>query len=157
MLPSREGHSELKLRSNGAEDYLPEDHLPTVIARCETRQDVQLAIRTARAHGLAISVCGRESDSIGRVLKRGGMVVDLSAMRHVAVDPATRVAIVGGGATVNDVVAAAAAHGLTPVTGNCGGVSLAGVTLAGGYGPLLGRYGLAADNLLEAEIVLAGC
>ena len=154
FLLSHEGHSELKLGSNGAEDHLPEDHLPTVIARCETRQDVQLAIRTARAHGLAISVGGGESDSIGRVLKRGGMVIDLSAMRHVAVDPATRVAIVAGGATVNDVVAAAAAHGLTPVTGNYGAVSLAGVTLAGGYGPLLGRYGLAADNLLEVEIDL---
>jgi FAD binding domain len=154
LLPSHECHSELKLRSNGAEDDLPEDHPPTVIARCETRQDVQLAIRTARAHGLAISVGGGESDSIGRVLKRGGMVIDLSAMRHVAVDPATRVAIVAGGAMVNDVVAAAAAHGLTPVTGNYGAASLAGVTLAGGYGPLLGRYGLAADNLLEAEIVL---
>jgi hypothetical protein len=154
FLPSHEGHSELKLGSNGAEDHLPEDHLPTVIARCETRQDVQLAVRTARAHGLAISVSGGKSDPIGRVLQRGGMVIDLSAMRHVAVDPATRVAIVAGGATVNDVVAAAAAHGLTPVTGNYGAVSLAGVTLAGGYGPLLGRYGLAADNLLEAEIVL---
>ena len=152
--PSHEGHSELKLGSNGAEDHLPEDHLPTVIARCETRQDVQLAVRTARAHGLAISVSSGESGPIGRVLKRGGMVIDLSAMRHVAVDPATRVAIVAGGATVNDVVAAAAAHGLTPVTGNYGAVSLAGVTLAGGYGPLLGRYGLAADNLLEVEIVL---
>jgi hypothetical protein len=152
--PSHEGHSELKLGSNGAEDHLPEDHLPTVIARCETRQDVQLAVRTARAHGLAISVSSGESGPIGRVLKRGGMVIDLSAMRHVAVDPATRVAIVAGGATVNDVVAAAAAHGLTPVTGNYGAVSLAGVTLAGGYGPLLGRYGLAADNLLEVEMVL---
>jgi hypothetical protein len=75
---------------------LPEDHLPTVIARCQTRQDVQLAIRTARTHGLAISVRGGDSGSIGRVLKRGGMVIDLSAMRHVAVDPATRVAIVAG-------------------------------------------------------------
>ena len=80
--PSHEGHSELKLGSNGAEDHLPEDHLPTVIARCETRQDVQLAVRTARAHGLAISVSSGESGPIGRVLKRGGMVIDLSAMRH---------------------------------------------------------------------------
>src|ERR1700720_3410538 len=75
LLPSHECHSELKLRSNGAEDDLPEDHPPTVIARCETRQDVQLAIRTARAHGLAISVSSGESGPIGRVLKRGGMVI----------------------------------------------------------------------------------
>jgi hypothetical protein len=154
FLPRHERHSVPELCANGGDDHLSEDHLPTVIARCETRQDVQLAIRAARAHGLAVSISGGESDSIGRALKRGGMVIDLSAMRHVGVDPATRVAIVAGGATVNDVVAAAAAHGLTPVTGNCGTVGLAGVTLAGGYGPLLGRYGLAADNLLEAEIVL---
>ena len=154
FLPFHQRHSEPERPSHGVEYHSPEDHLPTVIARCQTRQDVQLAIRTARAHGLAISVCGGESDSIGRVLKRGGMVIDLSDMRHVAVDPATRVAIVAGGATVNDVVAAAAAHGLTPVTGNRGTVGLAGVMLAGGYGPLLGRHGLAADNLLEAEIVL---
>jgi hypothetical protein len=154
FLPFHQGQSEPERSSCGVEYHLPEDHLPTVIARCRTRQDVQLAVRTARTHGLTISVCGTESDSIGRVLKRGGMVIDLSAMRHVAVDPATRVAIVAGGATVNDVVAAAAAHGLTPVTGNRGAVGLAGVMLAGGYGPLLGRYGLAADNLLEAEIVL---
>lgn len=152
--PFRRGYSEPWLPLNGADDGLPEDLLPTVIARCETRQDVQLAVRTARAHGLAISVRGAEQEWIGRVLKRGGMLVDLSAMRQVAIDPATRVAIVAGGATVNDVVAAAAAHGLTPITGNSGTVGFAAVTLAGGYGPLLGRHGLAADNLIEAEIVL---
>ena len=127
FLPLHQGHSEPARRSHGVEYHLPEDHLPTVIARCQTRQDVQLAIRTARTHGLAISVRGGDSGSIGRVLKRGGMVIDLSAMRHVAVDPATRVAIVAGGATVNDVVAAAAAHGLTPVTGIRGTVGLAAI------------------------------
>jgi len=152
--PLHHGYSEPRFPLNSAENHLPEDLLPTVIARCETRQDIQLAIRTARAHGLAISVRGAEQDWIGRVLKRGGMIIDLSAMRDVAVDPATRVAVVAGGATVNDVVAAAAAYGLTPITGNSGMVGFAGVTLAGGYGPLLGRYGLAADNLIEAEIVL---
>jgi hypothetical protein len=130
------------------------DDPPTVIARCETRQEVQLAIRTARAHGLVI--CDRAGDYGwgSRLPERGSMVLDLAAMRRVTVDPATRVAIVAGGATVHDVVSAAAAHGLTPVTGNCGMTSLASVTLNGGYGPLLGRHGLAADNLIETEIVL---
>jgi hypothetical protein len=132
----------------------PASDLPTVIARCETRQDVQLAIRTARAHGLAVFNRGGEHDWGGRSLERGAMVVDLTAMRRVTIDPATRVAIVGGGAVVHDVVAAAAPYGLTPVTGTCGSSRLADVTLSGGYGPLLGRYGLAADNLIEAEIVL---
>jgi hypothetical protein len=68
FLPLRQGHSEPGRPSHGVEYHLPGDHLPTVIARCQTRQDVQLAIRTARAHGLAISVRGGESDSIGRAL-----------------------------------------------------------------------------------------
>jgi FAD binding domain len=130
------------------------DDLPTVVARCETRQDVQLAIRTAKTHGLTIAERGSEGDRDGGLGDGGAMIVDLAAMRRVTVEPATKVAIVGGGATVDDVVSAAAAHGLTPVTGPCGSVRLADVTLGGGYGPLLGRYGLAADNLIEAEIVL---
>jgi len=97
FLPFHQGHSEQKRPSRGVEYNLPEDHVPTVIARCQTREDVQLAVRAARAHGLAISVHGAESLSTGRVLKRARMVIDLSAMRRVAVDPATKVA---GGATV---------------------------------------------------------
>ncbi len=130
------------------------DDTPTIIARCETRHDVQLAIRTARAHGLTIAEHDSQNDRSGYSRERGTMVVDLSAMRRVTVEPATKVAIVSGGATVNDVIAAAAAHGLTPVTGTCGSDRLADVTLGGGYGPLLGRHGLAADNLIEAEVVL---
>ena len=75
-------------------------------------------------------------------------------MRRVTVDPDTRVAIVAGGATVKDVVTAAAAHGLVPVTGICSSSRMASLKRGGGYGPLLGRYGLAADNVLEAEIAL---
>jgi FAD/FMN-containing dehydrogenase len=76
-------------------------------------------------------------------------------MRQVTVDPRTRTATVLGGATVNDVAAAADAHGLVAALGNCGAVGMAGLTLGGGYGPLNGMYGLAADNMLSAEVVLA--
>jgi FAD/FMN-containing dehydrogenase len=76
-------------------------------------------------------------------------------MRQVIVDPHSRVASVSGGARVKEVAAAAATHGLVAALGNCGGVGMAGLTLGGGYGPLNGLYGLAADNLLGAEIVLA--
>jgi hypothetical protein len=142
-------HLNPRLLSNGTED-----NLPAVIARCETRRDIQSALRTARAHGLAVIVRDGEHDYSGRALKPGELVVDLSAMRQVAVHPDTRVAIVAGGATVKDVVTAAAAHGLAAVTGICGPARMASLKLDGGYGPLLGRYGLAADNVLEAEIVL---
>jgi hypothetical protein len=76
-------------------------------------------------------------------------------MRQVIVDPHSRVATVLGGAKVKDVAAAAASHGLVAALGNCGEVGVAGLTLGGGYGPLNGQYGLAADNLLGAEVVLA--
>jgi hypothetical protein len=76
-------------------------------------------------------------------------------MRQVTVDPQSRTATVAGGAKLKDVAAAAAAHGLVAALGNCGEVGMAGLTLGGGYGPLNGLYGLAADNLLGAEVVLA--
>jgi FAD binding domain len=142
-------HPNPRLLSNGTED-----NLPAVIARCETRRDIQSALRTARAHGLAVIVRGVEHGYSGRALKPGELVADLSAMRQVAVHPDTRVAIVAGGATVKDVVTAAAAHGLAAVTGICSSARMASLKLDGGYGPLIGRYGLAADNVLEAEIVL---
>jgi FAD/FMN-containing dehydrogenase len=75
-------------------------------------------------------------------------------MRDVAVDPQALVATVAGGARVKD-VAAAGAHDLVAAMGVCGTVGMAGLTLGGGYGPLSGAYGLAVDNLLGAEIVLA--
>src|SRR6202043_2821900 len=88
-------------------------------------------------------------------LRHEGLVIDLSAMRRGTVNAAARVATVEGGARAKDVVAAAAPHGLTAVTGNCGGGGMVGLTLGGGYGPLRPRFGLALDNLLGAEIVLA--
>ena len=76
-------------------------------------------------------------------------------MRQVFVDPHSQVATVQGGARIKDVAAAADAHGLVAELGNCGEVGMAGLTLGGGYGPLNGQHGLAADNLLGAEVVLA--
>jgi FAD/FMN-containing dehydrogenase len=76
-------------------------------------------------------------------------------MRDVAVDPQALVAAVAGGARAKDVAAGAGAHGLVAALGNCCTVGMAGLTLGGGYGPLSGTCGLAVDNLLGAEIVLA--
>jgi len=128
---------------------------PALFAVCETSADVQAAVQSARQHGLALSVRGGGHDWAGRALCPDGLVVDLSGMRQVVVCPRSRTAIVSGGARVKDVAAAAADHGLVAALGNCGEVGIAGLTLGGGYGPLNGRYGLAADNLLSAEIVLA--
>ena len=76
-------------------------------------------------------------------------------MRDVSVDPEAMVATVGGGTTSADVIRAAAPHELSAATGTVGRVGLTGLTLGGGYGPLMGRFGLALDNLVGANVVLA--
>jgi hypothetical protein len=128
---------------------------PAMIAFCKQPEDVQAAVRAARRHGLPLSVRGGGHDWAGRALCDDGLVIDLTGMRDVAVDPRALVATVAGGARAKDVAAAAGAHGLVAALGNCGTVGMAGLTLGGGYGPLSGTCGLAADNLLGAEIVLA--
>ncbi|MEJ0015206.1 MAG: FAD-binding oxidoreductase [Acetobacteraceae bacterium] len=128
---------------------------PAIIAQCEGTQDVQAAVRIAQAHHLPLSVRGGGHDWAGRALRHNGLVIDLTAMRHVEVDAGRQIATVAGGALARDVVVAAAGHGLVAVTGNCGGVGMAGLTLGGGYGLLSPRHGLAVDNLLGAQVVLA--
>jgi len=147
----------------GDDDYVPTrqiwngavQHQPALIAVCETSADVQAAVRSAREHRLPLSVRGGGHDWAGRSLRHGGLVIDLSHMRRVDVDPKASVAIVQGGATAVDVTSAVEPHGLVAATGNCGTVGMVGLTLGGGYGPLTARYGLALDNLLGAEVVLA--
>ncbi|WP_433266245.1 FAD-binding oxidoreductase [Actinosynnema sp. CS-041913] len=131
------------------------DHRPALIVQARTVAEVQAAVRAARKHDLPLSVRGGGHDWAGRALRSGGLVIDLTRMRHVEVDGAERIATVAGGATAGDVIAGAAPHGLVAATGTVGGVGLAGLTLAGGYGPLNGRFGLALDNLLGADLVLA--
>jgi len=128
---------------------------PAIVAFCKQPEDVQAAVRAARRHGLPLSVRGGGHDWAGRALCDDGLVIDLTGMRDVAVDPRALVATVAGGARAKDVAAAAGAHGLVAALGNCGTVGMAGLTLGGGYGPLSGTCGLAADNLLGAAIVLA--
>jgi FAD/FMN-containing dehydrogenase len=128
---------------------------PAIIAFCKGPEDVRVAVRAARRHGLPLSVRGGGHDWAGRALRDDGLVIDLTGMRDVAVDPQALVATVAGGARAKDVAAAAGAHGLVAALGQCGTLGVAGFTLGGGYGPLNGTCGVAADNLLGAEIVLA--
>jgi FAD/FMN-containing dehydrogenase len=131
------------------------ENQPALLAVCKTSADVQAAVRAARRYKLPLSVrCGGH-DWAGRALCAGGLVIDLTGMRDVIVDTHSRVATVAGGASSKDVAAAAGAHGLVAALGNCGAVGMAGLTLGGGYGPLIGLCGVAADNLLGAEVVLA--
>src|SRR6516164_6654166 len=128
---------------------------PALSVRARAARGVQEAIRVARDRALPLSVLGGGHDWAGRALCEGGLLIDMSRMRGVRVDASARVATVGGGATAADVMAAAAPYGLLAAAGNCGGVGMTGLTLGGGYGPLNGRFGLASDNMLSAEVVLA--
>jgi FAD/FMN-containing dehydrogenase len=131
------------------------DNRPAVIVQPKNPNEIQLAVRAAQDHDVPLSVLGGGHDWAGRSLRHGGLVVDLARMRHVVIDPVVRIATVHGGATAAEVIAAARPHGLVAATGNCGGVGMAGLTLGGGYGPLNGQFGLALDNLVSAEVVLA--
>lgn len=128
-------------------------HRPAVVVRCESVPDVQAAVRAARAHHLPLSVRGGGHDWAGRAVREAGLVVDLTGMRQV--DVSGQVAIAQGGATTMDVLTAAGRHGLAAATGSVGSVGITGLTLGGGYGPLTGVAGLAADNMLGADVVLA--
>jgi FAD/FMN-containing dehydrogenase len=99
-------------------------------------------------------VRGGGHDWAGRALC-DGIVIDLSNIKAVSVDPGDRTAQISGGARAADALAATTPFGLATVTGSVGAVGMAGLTLGGGYGPLIGRFGLALDNLLAAEVVLA--
>jgi FAD/FMN-containing dehydrogenase len=131
-----------------------ENH-PALFAVCETSADVRAALRSAREHDYPISVRGGGHDWVGRSLRNNGLVIDLSRMKRVDVDPKMSVATLQGGATGVDVISATTPYGLVAATGSCGTVGMVGLTTGGGYGPLISRHGLALDNLLGAEVVLA--
>ena len=128
---------------------------PAAIVRCLTVQDVIHTVRWTRAHELPLSVRGGGNDFAGRALVENGVTIDLSQMRTVTIHPDAHTAHVQGGATASDLIEAAQKYGLATATGNCSIVGMAGLTLGGGYGPLIGAYGLAADNLLSAQVVTA--
>ena len=131
----------------------PTTGLPRAIAHCRSSEDVQLAVRAARDSHLTLSVRGGGHDWAGRALC-DGLVIDLSGMRGVLIGP-DNVAATSGGARAMDVAAEGDPRGLAPVSGSVGAVGMAGLTLGGGYGPLIGRFGLALDNMIAAEVVLA--
>src|SRR6516225_3955506 len=132
----------------------PVGPMPRAIVHCRTTEDVQLAIRAARDCRLPLSVRGGGHDWAARALC-AGIVIDLSGMSGVSVNADHRSAIISGGARAADVAAATDPLHVAAVTGTCSGVGMAGLTLGGGYGPLIGRFGLALDNLLAAQVVLA--
>jgi FAD/FMN-containing dehydrogenase len=131
------------------------DRRPALIARPRSAQDVATAILEARDAGLEIAVrCGGHSLP-GHSMSEGGLTLDLSAMNAVSVDPVSATARVGGGALLNDVGEAGARHALTMPFGHVSHTGVAGLTLGGGIGWVMRRYGLAIDSLRSAELVTA--
>jgi FAD/FMN-containing dehydrogenase len=128
---------------------------PAALVRCADAQDVIHTVRWTRTHGLELSVLGGGHDFAGRALCDRGIVIDCSHMKEVIIDSEVRTARVQPGATVGDLIDTAHKDGLVTSTGNVAGVGLAGLTLGGGYGPLVGKLGLVADNLLSAQVVTA--
>ena len=132
----------------------PVGPMPRAVVHCQTTEDVQAAIRTARDCCLPLSVRGGGHHWAGRALC-AGIVIDLSGMNGVSVDADHRCAIISGGARAADVAAVTDPLHVAAVTGTCSAVGMTGLTLVGGYGPLIGRFGLALDNILAAQVVLA--
>ncbi len=128
---------------------------PALIVRCQTGEQVSRALCLAREVHQPVSIHNGGQDWLGRSLRDGSVVLDLSAMTTISIDAERREAAIGGGVTAGQLNAAAGEQGLTAIIGNDGAVGMAGLFMGGGYGPLMTRFGLACDSLLSAEVVLA--
>jgi FAD/FMN-containing dehydrogenase len=131
------------------------DKHPGLIARCSGTADVVRAVKFARANDLLVSVRGGGHNVGGRALCDDGMVIDLSALKGVFVDPRARTVRAQPGATLGDVDRETHVHGLAVPFGVVSRTGIAGLTLGGGVGWLVRKYGLTCDNLLSCEIVTA--
>jgi FAD/FMN-containing dehydrogenase len=129
------------------------DRRPAAIARCVDADDVAAALVFAQEHDLEIAVRGGGHNPAGHCAVDNGLVVDLSPMRNVEVDPEARIAVSRGGATWLDFDSAAQAHGMVTPGGVVGSTGVAGLALGGGIGHLTAQHGLTCDNLIAAELV----
>ena len=116
-------------------------------------RDVSATVDFARHHGLLLSIKGGGHNIAGTAIADGGLMLDMSRMRDVAVDPGARLAHVGPGCLLHDVDSATQEHGLATVLGFVSETGVAGLTLGGGFGYLARRFGWTVDNLEEVEIV----
>jgi FAD/FMN-containing dehydrogenase len=131
------------------------DRRPALIARCASTADVAAAVGFAREHGLEVAVrCGGHSVA-GLGVCDGGIVIDLGGLRTIEVDPAARRARAGGGVLWGDLDRATQEHGLHTPGGRVTTTGIGGFTTGGGYGWTSSKHGLACDNLVSAEMVLA--
>src|SRR5512135_3680596 len=131
------------------------DRRPALVVHCAGVNDIKHAVDFARAHGLLTSVKGGGHNIAGSAVCDGGLLIDLSGMRSVRIDPEARVAHVEPGATLGDFDAEAQTFGLATPLGINSTTGVAGLTLGGGFGWLSRKHGLTVDNLLSADVVTA--
>ena len=148
--PGQNGYEEARAVWNGIIDKRP-----LAVARCSDVEDVVRAVDFARRYGWPLAVRGGGHNVAGLATSEGGLVLDLSAMNGVEVDPETRRARVQGGAIWRDVDAATQQYRLAAPAGLVSETGVAGLTLGGGIGWLRRKYGLSCDNLVAAELVTA--
>lgn len=151
LLPGDAGYDDARRIWNGMFD-----RKPAIIARCVGTSDVIHAVNFAREHTLLVAVKGGGHNSAGNAVCDDGMMIDLSLMRRVNVDPTTKTLRVDGGALLGDMDYESQLHGLA-VSG--GGIishtGVGGLTLGGGFGWISRTHGLAVDNLISAQVVTA--
>jgi FAD/FMN-containing dehydrogenase len=150
VAPSDAGYAEACKVWNGAHD-----RRPALVVRCADADDVATAVGFARSNDLPIAVRGGGHSIAGFSTCDNGIVIDLSQMNDVRVDPATRRATVGGGAVWADVDNETQPHGLATTGGLVSSTGVAGFTLGGGIGWTMRKFGLACDNLVAADVVTA--
>ena len=131
------------------------DRRPALIARCAGAADVMAAVRFARSHGILVSVRGGGHNITGNAVCDGGLMIDLSPMKGMRVDPRQRTARAEAGLTWGEFNRETQAFGLATTGGVVSTTGIAGLTLGGGLGWLMGKHGLSCDNLLSADVVTA--
>ena len=150
MEPGDAGFDEARRVHNGFIDCTP-----AAIVTCLTIADVIDAVNYGRDNGLTLTIRGGGHNVAGRAVCDGGLMIDLSSMKGVFVDPVNRTARAQGGVTWAEFNRATQAYDLATTGGVISSTGVAGLTLGGGLGHLMGKYGLAIDNLRSAEVVLA--
>ncbi len=148
--PADADYEEARLIHNGLID-----RRPALIARCRNTADVADAVKHGRAEGLELSVRGGGHNVAGRAVVDDALMVDLSPMKGIHVDPVAKTVRVQGGTLWNEFNRETALHGLATTGGAISTTGVAGLTLGGGLGWLMAKYGLAADNLTGVELVTA--
>jgi FAD/FMN-containing dehydrogenase len=131
------------------------DRRPAIIARCAGPADVMACVRFAREHDVLVSVRGGGHSVAGKSVCEGGLMIDLSAMKGIRVDPVRRTARAEAGLTLGEFDRETQAFGLATTLGTVSKTGISGLTLGAGWGHLHGKYGLALDNVISLDVVTA--